>query len=129
MSGLFAGTPFERPVTCKICEQPLDGCRCPRDQAGAVCLPKDQPVRVRREKRRGAWVTVITGLDATATDLPAMAKEFKKTLGVGGSVTSGGTSGGAAGARESAIELQGDQCDHVLSTLRSLGYSAKRAGG
>jgi len=62
MPGLFAGTPLERPVTCEVCEQPLAQCACPRDESGAVLLPKDQPAHVGREKRRkGKTVTVITG--------------------------------------------------------------------
>ncbi len=117
MSGLFAGTPLERPVTCERCEQPLDRCRCPRDASGAILLPKDQPARVRREKRRGKFVTVITGLDPAASDLPAMLKDFRSSLGAGGAIANG------------AIELQGDHRDKVLETLRARGYPAKPAGG
>ncbi len=54
MPGLFAGTALERPVTCAVCEQPLDQCTYPRDEAGAVLLPKDQPARIGSAKRPGA---------------------------------------------------------------------------
>ncbi len=117
MSGLFAGTPLERPVTCERCGLVLKECRCPRGASGKVVLPKDQPARVRREKRRGKIVTVIAGLDADATDLKAMLSEFKKSLGAGGTVAGG------------EVELQGDHRDKVVERLVALGYPAKSAGG
>ncbi len=117
MGGLFAGTSLERPVTCERCEQVLARCACPRGADGAVKLPKDQPARVRREQRRGKFVTVITGLDPAATDLPAMLKKFKTQIGSGGTVSNG------------AIELQGDHRDRMVTELIALGYPAKPAGG
>jgi len=67
MSGLFDGTPLERPITCELCKRPLADCACPRSESGVVLLPKGQPVRVGREKRRkGKTVTIITGLDHVA---------------------------------------------------------------
>ncbi len=117
MSGLFHGTPLERPVTCEHCAQPVSECACPRDAAGELCLPKDQPARVRREKRRGKWTTVVTGLDATATDLPALLKQLRASLGAGGTTTADG------------LELQGDHREKVLARLQALGYPAKQAGG
>jgi translation initiation factor 1 len=117
MPGLFAGTPLERPVTCERCEQPLAECRCPRSASGRVLLPKDQPARVRREKRSGKTVTVIAGLDPGASDLPALLKRLKSTLATGGTV---------AGAE---IEVQGDHRDRVVALLKGLGYPAKPAGG
>ncbi len=47
MSGLFDGTPLERPVTCEGCKRPLAQCACPRSESGVVLLPKDQPARRR----------------------------------------------------------------------------------
>lgn len=117
MSGLFAGTSLERPVTCERCEQPLAQCACPRNRAGKVVLPKDQPARVRRESRRGKTVTVVTGLDPDATDLGAMLASFKTTLGAGGTVAEG------------AIEVQGDHRDRLVKALIEMGYPAKAAGG
>ncbi len=118
MSGLFAGTPWERPVTCEHCEQPLGACTCPRNADGEVTLPGDQPTRVRREKRsHGKVATIITGLDPTATDLLALLKELKSAIATGGTV------------RDDTIELQGDHCDRVVALLHEKGYPAKPAAG
>jgi translation initiation factor 1 len=115
--GLFDGTPLQRPVTCEACGKPLDACTCPRDATGAICRPTDQPVRVRREKRRGKWMTVVYNLDPAATDLKAMLKQFKAKCAAGGSVTPDG------------IEIQGDHRDMLVEVLRAAGYPAKAAGG
>ncbi len=117
MAGLFDGTKWERPVTCERCEQSRTACRCPRNAAGAIKLPRDQPARVRREKRDGRVVTVVTGLDPVASDLPALLKAFRTALGVGGTVKDG------------TIALQGDHRDALVARLRALGYPAKAAGG
>ena len=111
MSGLFAGTPLERPVTCEVCEQPRDACTCPRDADGRVLLPSGQPVRVRLVKRRkGKTVTLITGLDATASDLPGILKQLKKTCSAGGTVS------------EEGVEIQGDHREKAVAVLRDRGY-------
>jgi translation initiation factor 1 len=118
MSGLFDGTPLERPVTCANCELAMKDCTCPRDATGAVNLPRNQPARVRREKRKGGKVvTIITGLDPVATDLKALLKQLKNKC------ASGGTVGDAT------IELQGDHRDRLVIMLRGMGYPAKSAGG
>jgi translation initiation factor 1 len=118
MSGLFAGTKWERPITCERCAKPLVECLCPRDAAGNVCLPKDQPARVLRERRGGGkMVTVVAGLDAKATDLAGLLKRFKAELGTGGTVADG------------RIEIQGDHREKMLAALRELGYPAKASGG
>lgn len=118
MSGLFSGTKWERPVTCDRCEKPLAECTCPRDTAGNICLPKDQPARVSRERRGGGKVvTVVTGLDAKATDLAGLLKRFRAELGAGGTVT------------DERIEIQGDHRDKVIAALTALGYPAKPSGG
>lgn len=118
MPGLFDGTPLERPVTCELCERPLDECTCPRNASGHVLLPRDQPARVRREKRKGSKVvTVISGLDPAASDLPAILHQLKSACAAGGTITG------------SEIEIQGDHRDRILEHLRSLGYPAKPSGG
>jgi translation initiation factor 1 len=117
MSGLFAGTPLQRPVTCEHCGLTHGKCTCPRGSDGKILLPKDQPARIRREKRRGKAVTVISGLDPKATDLAAMLKNFKTTLGAGGTITDG------------EIEIQGDHRDKLVEALKKLGYPAKPSGG
>ena len=115
--GLFDGTSLERPVTCEACGQALDACDCPRDASGQVCRPADQPARVRREKRRGKWVTVVSGLDPAAGDRAGLLKRAKARCSAGGTTTDDG------------FEVQGDHCDTLLAMLKDDGYPAKRAGG
>lgn len=117
MGGLFAGTALERPVTCEVCGLAEADCGCPRDAAGRVCRPADQAARVRREKRRGKWTTVVSGLDPHASDLPAMLREAKRHCAAGGAVTGDG------------FELQGDRRDWLVDWLAAAGYDAKAAGG
>lgn len=117
MSGLFAGTSLERPVTCERCGKALLACTCPRGADGKILLPKDQAPRVRREKRRGKMVTVIAGLDPKATDLAALLKQLKTTLGAGGTVAEG------------EVEVQGDHKEKVIAVLVKMGYPARSSGG
>jgi translation initiation factor 1 len=118
MAGLFDGTPLERPVTCEVCEQPMAQCSCPRSESGVVLLPKDQPARVGREKRRrGKTVTVITGLDPVASNLDAILTQLKSACAAGGTI------------KEGRIEIRGDNRERALSILQDLGYSAKLSGG
>jgi translation initiation factor 1 len=131
MPGLFDGTPLQRPVTCEHCGKPLaaaaappgdtDACACPRDAAGDVKLPRHQHPRVRREKRRGNWCTIVADLDPRATDLKALLKSLRTDLGAGGGLA------GEPGSPE--LLIQGDHRDAVVARLRELGYHAKAAGG
>ena len=114
---LCDGTSLERPVTCEHCGKPRAECKCPRDGNGNVKLPKDQAARVRREKRRGKFVTVVVGLDPAATDIDALLKQLRKQLATGGSV------------REDGIELQGDHRDRIVEMLKAMGYPDKPSGG
>jgi len=115
--GLFDGTRLERPVTCEVCGESVDSCACPRDGSGQVCRPADQAARVRREKRRGKWMTVVYGLDPTASDLPKLLKLFKNRCAAGGGTTDDG------------FEIQGDHRETIVAALREMGYPAKAAGG
>ena len=117
MAGLFDGTPLERPVTCEHCGKPHAKCDCPRGADGKVKLPREQAARVHREKRRGKWTTVVTGLDPKASDLKSMLKGLRAAVGAGGKVT------------EDGFEIQGDHKEKVIGHLKSLGYPAKGAGG
>ncbi len=111
MSGLFDGTPLERPVTCAVCGKTLDQCSCPRNDDGDVLLPKDQPVRIQSEKRKkGKIVTVVSGLDKSASDLNSILKELKKVCAAGGTMT------------DDKIEIQGDHTDKVIKVLTDRGY-------
>lgn len=133
MSGLFAGTPLERPVTCHLCGRALAGprgtplCACPRGADGKVLSPADQPVRVRRESggRGGKTVTVAAGFarrSPATTDLADLLKSLKGKLGTGGTL-------GTDKAGGPTIELQGDHRDRLVELLRTLGYPAKPSGG
>jgi translation initiation factor 1 len=62
--------------------------------------------------------TVIAGLDPVATDLMALVKELKSSLGAGGTVNA-----------ENEVEIQGDHRDKIVALLKSRGYDAKAAGG
>lgn len=138
MSGLFAGSPLEQPVTCEHCGRPAepspggtDGCACPRNAAGDACPPGMQSPRVRREKRRGKWNTVISGVQAgpdgdpsgTPGDLKPLLKQLRTRLGTGGGLSDSKTTDAVE------IVLQGDHREAVVAHLVSLGYKAKPAGG
>ena len=98
------------------------GCR--RIQAQCVCADRSRPrdsagIFVSRETkgRKGAGVTLISGLPLSDADLKTLAKRLKTSCGVGGSVKDG------------VIELQGDHRDKVLELLIQQGFAAKRRGG
>ncbi|MCI0365744.1 MAG: translation initiation factor [Phycisphaerales bacterium] len=114
MPGLFAGTSLERPVTCEVCQQPLDVCRCPRNREGRVVQPRQQTAAIRLEKRgKGKIVTLISGLDPVATSLPELLKKLKSSCGAGGAIA------------DDAIQVQGDQREKVANQLRSMGYQVR----
>ena len=117
MGGLFDGTPLEQPVTCAICGQALATCQCPRNAAGDVVRPGDQPIRIRREKRRGKFVTVIAGFDPVASDMRGILGNLKTACAAGGTINA------------DTIEIQGDHRERVLKFAKDLGYDAKLAGG
>jgi translation initiation factor 1 len=96
----------------------MDACACPRDASGNVLRPKDQTVRIHREKRKkGKAVTVITGIDPVASDLAAVLKKLKSACAAGGTISNG------------VIEIQGDHCELARTVLRELEYESKIAGG
>ncbi|MBK9119223.1 MAG: translation initiation factor [Phycisphaerales bacterium] len=117
MSGLFTGTPWERPVTCEVCHRPRASCACPRNAMGTHCPPAQQAARVRRERRRGKMVTIVTGLDPVASNLQALLRELRTLCAAGGTVTEG------------TIEVQGDHRDRIIALLHERGYPARAAGG
>lgn len=99
---------------------------CLRARAQCVCRDRSRPrndgdgvVRLLRETkgRKGAGVTLVTGLPLSNDDLGKLAKRLKSRCGVGGTI------------RDGTIELQGDQRDKLEPLLVSEGYRVKRAGG
>lgn len=112
--GLVYSTELGR--TCPECRQPLGQCRCAARQQAPV---GDGVVRVGRETagRKGAGVTVITGLPLNGTELAALASVLKKRCGSGGT------------ARDGRIEIQGDHRDLLMAELGQRGYRVKRVGG
>ena len=67
--------------------------------------------------RKGAGVTLITGLPLDSDELKALAKRLKQLCGVGGTVVDG------------VIEIQGEQRQRLADELSKLGYQVKIAGG
>src|SRR5579862_229595 len=141
MSRLFSGTPFDRPNICGRCSKSAADCRCidlpekkkmsqqaggkhhvaNRLDSGLVLTPKnssppaDQVARIRIEKRKGnRMVTLITGLDHPANDLPALCTTLKQALGVGGSV------------QGRTVELQGEHVEAVHAHLTQKGMKARK---
>ncbi len=79
----------------------------------------DGIVRVGRETkgRKGAGVTVISGVPTHPEGLKDLAKKLKRKCGGGGTV------------KGQTIEVQGDHRDLIVTELEKLGYTVKRAGG
>lgn len=85
-----------------------------------MAVPKgDGIIRVGRETkgRKGAGVTVISGVPLAEEALKVFAKELKARCGSGGTIKDG------------IIEIQGDHRDLIVEELTKRGYKAKRAGG
>jgi translation initiation factor 1 len=100
---------------CPVCRRPMTECTCKRDES-----PRgDGIVRVGRETkgRKGAGVTIVTGVPIRPSELAELASRLKKKCATGGTV------------RDGVIEIQGDHRDKVVAELTTLGYKVKRAGG
>lgn len=118
--GLVYSTALGR--LCGDCGKPVKSCVCGKKPAPAAkpASPKaDGVARVGRETkgRKGAGVTVISGLGLAEEALKTLAKELKARCGSGGTVKDG------------VIEIQGEHRDTVLAELAQRGIKAKRAGG
>ncbi len=101
---------------CPACGKPIAQCVCHVNRSG---VPNDGIVRVGRETkgRKGAGVSVLTGIPLDAQGLKKLAKQLKKRCGTGGTVKTG------------VIEIQGDHRDLLVGELTKLGYTVKRSGG
>ena len=86
----------------------------------SVVRPKgDGVVRIQKQTsgRKGAGVSVITGLDLSDEELKKLAAELKKRCGCGGSVKNG------------MIEIQGEKRDLLKQLLEQKGFTVKLSGG
>ncbi|MBF0751176.1 MULTISPECIES: stress response translation initiation inhibitor YciH [unclassified Pasteurella] len=79
----------------------------------------DGIVRIQRQTsgRKGAVVSVITGLDLPDEELKKLATVLKKRCGTGGSVKDGN------------IEIQGEKRDLLKGLLEEKGFTVKLVGG
>ncbi len=71
-------------------------------------------VRLDRKGRGGKSVTVVEGLQLSKTNKEALLKELKAALGAGGTV------------KDMSLEIQGDQCDAVITALTKMGYRVRK---
>lgn len=101
---------------CPECGQPLGSCRCRKKQSHP---PGDGVVRISRQTkgRKGAGVSLISGLPLSEPQIKDLARELKQKCGTGGTVKDG------------VIEIQGDHRQQLLELLRQAGYTVKLAGG
>jgi translation initiation factor 1 len=104
------------PGRCPRCGKRLDRCTCSQP-AARVSAPRDNVVRLHRDRkgRGGKTVTVITGLPAGQLD--TLVRELKRLCGTGGTV------------RGDTLEIQGDHRDRLLPALQARGFTVKIAGG
>lgn len=101
---------------CPACERPIADCACRRE----VAPPQgDGIVRVARETkgRKGAGVTLITGVPLAPSALDDLCRDLKRSCGTGGTVKDG------------VIEIQGDQRDRLIAALEKRGFKVRRVGG
>ena len=90
-----------------------------KEQKQPVQRPKgDGVVRIQKQTsgRKGAGVSVITGLGLSDDELKKLAAELKKRCGCGGSVKDGN------------IEIQGEKRDLLKQLLEQKGFKVKLAG-
>ena len=74
---------------------------------------KSRPVKVRKEKRGQAIVTVVLNLTLDPKAIKEVAARLKKKCGCGGTVKDG------------IIEIQGDKVDQVRQELQAEGIKAQ----
>lgn len=93
--------------------------RIKEENASVVRAKGGGVVRIQKQTsgRKGAGVSVITGLDLSDEDLKKLAAELKKRCGCGGSVKNG------------IIEIQGEKRDLLKQLLEQKGFKVKLSGG
>lgn len=101
---------------CPGCGQAVAACRC---RTPSLTVDAGGPVYLSRETkgRKGAGVTLVSGVPLAAAELAVLAKRLKQVCGVGGAVKDG------------VIELQGDQRERIEPLLRAQGWPVRRKGG
>ncbi len=113
MTRLFAGTQFDRPPRCEVCDRLEADCDCPppTPEGPLRIAPEKQTARLSVEKRRkGKMVTVVRNLDPDGNDLPELLTRLKTSCGAGGSI------------QDAAIEIQGKHIDRIKAELQKIGY-------
>jgi len=101
---------------CPRCQKALRKCKCQDNQA---VQNSDGFVRISRETkgRKGAGVTIVSGLQLTGDELKAVAKELKRKCSVGGAIKNGN------------IQIQGDQRDVAKKFFEERGEKVRLVGG
>jgi translation initiation factor 1 len=101
---------------CAACGAVAGACRCRATAAGPA---GDGVVRVGRETkgRKGAGVSVVSGVPLDEAGLKVLAGELKKACGSGGTL------------RDGVIEIQGEHRDRLVTLLQARGWNVKRVGG
>lgn len=102
---------------CPSCNKEMRKCSCKKK--GASNVKNDGVVRIMKQTKgkKGAGVSVITGLALDGAELKKLAKDLKKKCGTGGTIKDG------------MIEIQGDKRDLLKAELEKMGIKAKLAGG
>ena len=109
---LFEGTPFDIPPKCERCGALESECQC--TPLPDYLPPNKQTAKLRVEKRpKSKVVTIVAGLSATASDLPALLTTLKNACGAGGAI------------KEGQLEIQGDHISRVRQALEAIGYRIK----
>jgi translation initiation factor 1 len=111
--GLFAGTKWDVPAHCEICNQLESECTCPlpAPEQKTWLAPGKQTAKLNMERRKkGKLVTVIRGLHPSETDFPKLLTSLKNSCGAGGTI------------EESTIEVQGSHADRIQKLLLEKGY-------
>lgn len=107
---------------CPECGKSRGECRCraaaPEARHGGG-TSRDGVVRVARETkgRKGAGVTVVSGVPLDAAALKDLAGELKRACGSGGTV------------RDGVIEIQGEHRDRLVVLLQGRGWTVRKSGG
>jgi translation initiation factor 1 len=95
--------------SCPRCGKSLRKCSCPEEQN--LAAKHNGVIRIARETkgRKGAGVTLVTGLQLQADELKALAKQLKAHCGSGGTT------------RPGVIEIQGDKRQQIESFFEKRG--------